>query len=147
MRIKPKLTKTIISFVCLSIFLLAVMYLPTTTFAWPPTTLDYVIFGIWLAMTIFFLFITIVYGYYEIQDEALMQRRFTKQIFYYYDEVVYIDEEWSRKNGTLLFIDKRGNKHYLIMDAKGILLEQMCKKCRHLLSEEQLSGKYPHVKL
>ena len=116
-------------------------------FTWPPETSDYIIFGSWVLLTCGYLLVTIKWGYYTITKESLVQRRFTKELYYFYKDVVFIDEEYSIKNKTLRFVMKNGDVRYLISDKKNILLEEMLKRCKNRLEKEDFSIKYPNVKL
>lgn len=147
MKIKPALKKTMIMFTILALLMLIIFYSSLGSFKWPPETFDYVLFGTWAILTASFLFVTIKYGYYTLEKKGLYQRRFTKVLFYEYDQVVFIDEKWSRKTNTLRFVMRNSDVRYLVADKKQVLIDEMIKRCKNTLSEEDFSIQYPQVKL
>lgn len=148
MRIFPNMKKTLIMFSVISLIILVLFYFYIDgSFTWPLPTKDYILFGGWLIITLVYLFITIRFGYYTLEKKALLQRRLTKEYMYEYNHIIYIDEEWSRKNKILLFVTDRGNTIYLIMDKKQVLLDEMLVRCKNLIDKETLLIKFPNIRL
>jgi len=148
MKIYPNMKKTLLIFLGFSILILFVFYATFGgSFTWPPKTSDYILFAGWFIITAVYFVITLRMGYYTLEKDALYQRRLTKEFCYPYKEIIYIDEEWSRKNKILFFVTDRGTSIYLIMDKKQVLLEEMLKRCPKLLNKEEVQIRFPNVKL
>ena len=71
----------------------------------------------------------------------------TKEYYFEYNDIIYIDEEWSRKNNILVFVTNRGHAIYLILDKKQVLLDEMLKRCPNLTTKEETKMRFPDVKI
>ena len=148
MKIYPSVKKTLIYFSVVAIILLFFLYLSLGhPFQFPFLTIDYIVFGAWLIMTTIFLIITIKCGYYIIDKKCIYQKRLTKTYCYQYNDIIYIDEKWSRKNKILFFVTNRGDSIYLVLDKNQILLDEVLKKCKNLKSKEEVRFQFPNLKL
>lgn len=147
MKIYPNMKKTLIYFSLLSIGLLFLFYLTFDgSFTWPLPSKDYIIFAGWLVITVIYFVITLRGGYYILEKSGLRQKQLNKDLMYEYKRIIYINDEWSRKNGMLLFVTDRGDAKYLILDKKQILLDEMLKRCSKLMTREEVSNKFPNLK-
>ena len=148
MKIYPDKKKSLLWLSLLSIVLLFLLYLTVDgRFIWPLPIIDYYLFAGWAIITIIYFVITIKSGYYVLEKKYLSQRKLTKEYVYEYSKIIYIDEEWSRKNKILLFITDRGHSIYLMLDKQQVLLDEMLKRCKNLIDRESVSIQFPNVKL
>ena len=148
MIIYPNMKKTLFYFFLISVLALFLFYLTIDgSFTFPFPTKDYIFFAGWLAITLVYFFITLKMSYYRLEKKGLYQKRMTKEYFYDYKEIIYIDEEWSRKNKILLFVTNRGHAIYLILDKKQTLLDEMLKRCPNLVSKDETKARFPNVKI
>jgi len=93
---------------------------------------DLLIVGIWLIFFIVFLLLLLKRNYYEFNKQELIHHRFTNDVSYLFDNIIYIDKEYSLKHKTLFFITKDNKKFYLAMDKDNKLLEVFLKNCKNL---------------
>ena len=85
--------------------------------------------------------------YYEINKRDITECRFGKKFTYFYSDIIYIDEEGSRKSKTLTFVTKYGHVKYLTFDKNGEIFKVALAKCHNLLSLEEIRGKFPGIKI
>ena len=93
------------------------------------------------------LFLSLKRNFYVIENKYLVVVRSFKNMYYYYNDVVYIDKAQSEKKRLLCFYTNKGHVRYLPFDRNGEIYKAMCKKCHNLLSEEEFKVRYPNVKL
>ena len=65
---------------------------------------------------------------------------------YYWKDILYIDEEWSRKHKMLLFYMADGKDRYLAFDKEGLIFEYALNYSR-LISQEEFLARFPKAKL
>lgn len=147
MKIRPNLTKTIISFVIVAVLLLVVLYSFTGKWKWPLEYTDIVLFFSWAVLTGVYLYITIRYGFYELTKDSLNQRRFRTTYIHFYKDILFIDEEWSRKNNMLMFVRHDKRKVYLMLDKKQVLLDELLLRCKDNMTKEEFVSRYPEIKI
>lgn len=149
MKLKPN--KLLLSKSFLVIFLVSsvVFFLATNSVLLKPKW-DFVqplIIAVFLAVSLMFYVFTLTGLDYTVEKKYLEVRRLRKHMFYYYSEIVYIEEEKSRKKKTITFVTNKGHVRYLPYDKEGILLDHLLANCHSLLSKEMLKVKYPSVRL
>ncbi len=93
------------------------------------------------------LVLSLVRNFYVIENKYLVQVRAFKEVYYHYNDVVYIDKEQSEKKRTLVFYTNKGHVRYLAFDRNGEIYQAMLKKCNNLLSKEEFNKRYPNVKM
>jgi len=93
------------------------------------------------------LVLSLVRNFYVIENKYLVQVRAFKEVYYHYNDVVYIDKEQSEKKRTLVFYTNKGHVRYLAFDRNGEIYQAMLKKCNNLLSKEEFKKRYPNVKM
>ena len=85
--------------------------------------------------------------YYEINKKDLTECKFGKKFVYFYSDIVYIDEEESKRTKTLCFVTKYGHVKYLTFDKEGKIFEAVMNKCNNLISLEEVRAKFPGIKI
>ena len=106
-----------------------------------------IVISIYVLMSILMLVLSIKRNFYVIENKYLVAVRSFKNMYYHYNDVVYIDKAQSEKKRILCFYTNKGHVRYLPFDAKGEIYKAMIKKCHNLLSDEEFKQKYPNVKL
>ena len=115
-------------------------------FTFPYDWRQYTIIGVWSALSITLIVLTIMTSYYEIQRKYVIVHKGTKKLIYYYSDVVYIAEELSERKKMITFYTKQGHIRYLAFDRKGILYKTMLSNCKNRLDKEEFERNYPKVK-
>lgn len=115
--------------------------------SWPPSTLQYVVIAIWLALSIFLTIVAIKMNYYTYNRYELVRHIFTKEYVIKYKDVLYIDVEWSKKHSSLLIFTSLGHERYLPFDKERKILDLMQERCTHLISKEEYLAKFPNAKI
>ena len=109
--------------------------------------LQFVLIGIFVFISILMLVLSLTRNYYVIERQYLVVVRATKEVHYFYNNVVYIDKTQTEKKRVLSFCTDKGVTRYLPFDKKGKIYNTFLLKCKNLLSEEEFKAKYPNVKL
>jgi hypothetical protein len=65
---------------------------------------------------------------------------------YYWKDILYVDEEWSKKHKMLLFYMADGKERFLAFDKEGLIFEYALNYGR-LLSYEEFRARFPKTKL
>ena len=116
---------------------------PVTQWTWHP----WAIIAVWTVISVFLIIAALVGTYYEVEKSYVIVHKGTKKLVYNYSDVVYIDEEQSRKRKMVCFYTRQGHCRYILFDKKGILFKVMLANCKKRLSEEEFKERYPQVKL
>ena len=106
-----------------------------------------IVISIYVLMSILMLVLSIKRNFYVIENKYIVAVRSFKNMYYHYNDVVYIDKAQSEKKRILCFYTNKGHVRYLPFDAKGEIYKAVIKKCHNLLSDEEFKQKYPNVKL
>ena len=85
--------------------------------------------------------------YYELNKQDITEAKFGKKFVYFYSDIIYIDEEQSKKSKTLCFVTNKGHVKYLTFDKEGKIFEAALSKCKSLISREELERKFPGIKI
>ena len=93
------------------------------------------------------LVLSLTRNFYVIESKYLVVVKGTKEMYYYYTDVVYIDKAQTEKRKVLCFATNKGHARYLPFDKEGKIYEAFKNKCHNLLSEEDFKIKYPNIKL
>ena len=84
--------------------------------------------------------------YYEINKKDLTEYRLGKKYTYFYNDIIYIDDDEALKHNTLCFVTKHGHVKYLSMDKDALIYKAMKNHCPNLMSKEEVKIKFPHIK-
>ena len=105
------------------------------------------IIALFVILSVFMLVLSLTRNFYVIESKYLVNVKGTKEMYYHYNDVVYIDKEQSEKRKVLCFYTNKGHARYLPFDQEGKIYDAMCKRCHNLLSEEEFRSQYPNAKL
>lgn len=109
--------------------------------------LQVLIILLYVGVSIIMLVFSLKRNFYVIENKYLVAVRGFKNMYYHYNDVVYIDKEQSEKKRVLCFYTNKGHVRYLPFDKNGEIYKTMLKRCHNLLDDEQFKAKYPNVKL
>jgi len=113
---------------------------------WPLDVSFYFYTPALLLSSVFFCYISITKTYYIIDKQKIQHFKMGKQYEYRWSEIIYIEQEWSKKHKMLLFYLEDGHSRYLAFDKKGVIWEYAMKYA-HLISNEEFRERFPKVKL
>ena len=105
----------------------------------------------WLIIMIYLticicLFVAVYFNhYYEVGSKEIIVKRLGKVLHYRFNDILYIDEEQSRKKKTVTFVTSRGDAVYLTYDKEGKLIDILLKECKNLITLEELKAKFPNI--
>ena len=105
------------------------------------------IIALFVIISVFMLVLSLTRNFYVIESKYLVVVKGTKEMYYYYTDVVYIDEAQAEKRRVLCFATNKGHARYLPFDKEGKIYEAFKNKCHNLLSEDDFKIKYPNIKL
>ena len=109
--------------------------------------LQIVLISIYVILSIIMFVLAWTRNFYVIESKFLVHVKGTKEMYYHYKDVVYIDKAQSEKKRVLTFYTNKGHARYLPFDKEGKIYQAMCNKCHDLLSDEEFRSQYPTVKL
>lgn len=113
---------------------------------WPLEVSFYVYTPVLAVASAFFCVFTIKSTYYVIDQKKLIHSKMGVEKEYYWKDIIYIDEEWSKKHKMLLFYMADGKDRYLAFDKEGLIYEYAITYAR-LISEEEFFARFPKTKL
>lgn len=156
-RIYPKKSKLLKLFSIYSIVLLLLIYgLFSSRFGWAyqdPSMIPSCIFQdviciiIWIVISIASYLIFTKQNYYVILKDGIVHHKRTKEVKYTYEEILYIDEEYTKKHETLLFYTSKGRPIYLVMDKDEKIFNSIKKHAKNLMTKQDYHNKFPNVSL
>ena len=109
--------------------------------------LQVLIILLYVGVSIIMLVLSLKRNFYVIESKYIVAVRGFKNMYYYFNDVVYIDKAQSEKKRVLCFYTNKGHTRYLPFDKNGEIYKTMLKKCHNLLDDEQFKKQYPNVKL
>ena len=105
------------------------------------------IIALFVIISGFMLVLSLTRNFYVIESKYLVVVKGTKEMYYYYTDVVYIDKEQTEKRRVLCFVTNKGHARYLPFDKEGMIYTTFQNKCHNLLDLEEFKAKYPNIKL
>ena len=99
-----------------------------------------------LIATAVFCYISLTQTYYEINGPVFIHSKMGRITEYTFNNIIYIDEEFSTSKRMFRFFTKDGKEHVLMFDKEGVLYQTALEKCP-LISEEEFRRRFPNVKM
>ena len=96
--------------------------------------------------SIIFCYLSLTQTYYEIKGATFIHSKMGRVVEYSFNNIIYIDEEFSVKKKMMRFFTKDGQEHLLVFDKNGVLYETALKKCP-LIDEEDFKRRFPNKKM
>lgn len=113
---------------------------------WPLDNSFYYYTPALLIATGIFCYISLTQTYYEISGAVFTHSKMGKVVEYTFNNIIYIDQEFSEAKKMMKFYTKDGREHLLLFDKKGILYNSALEKCP-LISKEEFERRYPNIKM
>lgn len=113
---------------------------------WPLETSFYIYTPVLFGTSVLFCVLTIRATWYMVDTKKLTHSKMGQIKEYYWKDILFINEEWSKKHKMLLFYMADGKERFLAFDKEGLIFEYAL-KYGGLLSEEQFLRRFPNVKL
>lgn len=149
MKLEISIFRTTITFIITAIVAGAIMFgcCYQIFLTWPWDFVPYLLISLYLIGGIILYVCTIKFNYYILNKKYVTVRKYKKELVYYFSDIIYIDEEKSKKQKIIHFFTNKGHIRYLTFDKKGILYQAMLEKCSNRLTKEEFIEKFPNVKL
>lgn len=148
-RLRPNHILTYLTFTILFICLVVLLWTIFGSKWWDPSTVDLVKEAIYIPSAFVVigvgLLIYVLKIYYVIEKEQIV-RHGTKILIYRFNNIVYLDEKYSKKHVELKFYSNSGYWVYLT-DTRNHDLYKVIKERSPLLSLEKFKAKFPKVKV
>ena len=106
-----------------------------------------VIIALFVFISIFMLVLSLVRNFYVVEPKYLVVVKGTRVMNYDYSDVVYIDEETSKRKKTVTFCTNKGHVRYLPFDKEGKIYDVMVSKCKNRLELDEFRRRYPNAKI
>lgn len=113
---------------------------------WPLDNSFYYYTPLLFVATGIFCFISITQTYYTIDGATFSHSKMGKVVEYTFNNIIYIDEEFSERKKMMRFFTRDGREHLLIFDKNRVLYHTALEKCP-LISREDFIRRYPNVKM
>ena len=113
---------------------------------WPLDKSFFYYTPILLVATAIFCYISLTQTYYEINGAVFTHSKMGKVVEYTFNNIIYIDQEFSEKKKMMRFFTKDGKEHLLIFDKNAELYKTALKKCP-LISLEEFQRRFPNKKM
>ena len=113
---------------------------------WPLDNSFYYYTPLLFVATAIFCGISITQTYYTIDGATFSHSKMGKVVEYTFNNIIYIDEEFSERKKMMRFFTRDGREHLLIFDKNRVLYKTALKKCP-LISREDFIRRYPNVKM
>ena len=99
-----------------------------------------------LAASIIFGFISYSQTFYQIEGATFIHSKMGKVVEYTFNNIIYIDQEFSEKKKMMRFFTKEGKEHLLIFDKNAEIYRIALEKCP-LISEDEFLRRFPKTKM
>ena len=149
MKVTVDIRRTIVIFLIMDLIFAALLFLScfnlfifTKWGVW-----QILIIVLFVVVSITMLVLSLKRNFYVIENKYLVAVRGFKEMYYYYNDVVYIDKEQSERRRILCFYTNKGHTRYLPFDRHGEIYKTMLKRCHNLLDQETFERNYPNVKI
>ncbi len=114
---------------------------------WWPLNISFFFYTpVLLGVTILFCVLSITQTFYIVEKSRIVHVKMGKAYEYYFNNIVYIDEEYSKKHKMLLFYTKDGKEYMLAFDKNAVIFEKCLERC-NLISREEFIARYKQPKL
>lgn len=110
--------------------------------------------GIWiyiytpvlLVLAVVFCVLSITKTYYEIDGLKISHYKMGHCDEYMFSNIIYIEEEWSKKHKMLSFYLKDGRNRTLAFDKEGLIFKYAMEKS-NLISKEEFKARFPKARI
>lgn len=102
---------------------------------------------VWIVLSVISYFLLTKQNYYVILKDGIIHHKWTKEVKYSFQDILYVDEEYTEKHETLLFYTSKGHPIYLVLDKDEKILKAVLAKSKNLISKQEYHNKFPNVTL
>lgn len=113
---------------------------------WPLDRSFYFYTPLLFAATVVFCIISITSTFYEIRGAVFAHVKMGKVTEYTFNNIIYVDEDFSLSKKMLRFYTKDGTEHLLVFDKKGVLYQTILEKSP-LITKEEFKRRFPNIKM
>lgn len=99
---------------------------------------------LFIAFAIYFI-LDRLFHYYKIEKKKFTIKKIFSQEIIYFNDIIYINEKKMNK-GIIVIYDKTGKRHNIVLDKKKQLPIEIRKRCKNLISKDELLKLYPNIK-
>lgn len=139
--------KTLGIFAVVALVIAIIFYFTLGSLSWPPSWQDYVILGTWVLLTTIYGILSMFANYYTYNKRELVRHLFKKEYVLPFDEILYIDEEWSVKHNTILVYTSRGHERFLPHDKEHKLYKLIIERADKRISRDEYIRRFPKTKV
>lgn len=145
MKLKPSRLRLTLYFILSSLILLVVLVgMCFTIFFFQPFGYkQIIIIAAWLILSIVWLFALNKNYFYVVEEKYLSVFKFNKESVYMFDEIIYIDYDYSSTHSNILFVTKLGHPRYIVHDQNKQLLDMLVNKCSKTRDRESVVRQFP----
>lgn len=146
--IRPSPLKGIIIFNLVTLFLCFGIYIGIDLLKFDPTNPAlYIIIVIWLAILVVTTIYFTKFNYYIINADGFTQVKFNQKTNFYYRNILFIDEIWTRKHKKIYLLTNEGIEKFFALDKEQVLLDLLLTNCKNVISTEEVFFRFPQVKI
>ena len=98
-----------------------------------------------IVISTLFCVLSITQTYYEIEKDKIIHHKMGKVTEIKFKEILYVDEEWSKRHKMVLMYLIDGRDHYLAFDKDGIIYNTVLEKA-NLMTWEEYKIRFPNAK-
>ena len=106
-----------------------------------------ILISVYTLIMLLLLFLAYKRYFYVIEKKYVCVVKIFKEVYYNYNEIIYIDFEYSEKKKTLEFVTNKGHLFFLDFDKEGKIYDAFKKNCKNLVSKEDVYHRFPSIKL
>lgn len=141
--------RTIILFVIVDILFALALFLSALDLFFEPkwNAMQFGIIALFVIISVLMLVLSLTRNFYVIESKFLVVVKGRKEMYYYFNDIIYIDHELTKKKKTLTFVTNKGHVRYLPFDKDGKIYVACLDKCNNLVNEEELLRKFPRIKI
>lgn len=145
-KLKINSKRIILLFSCVCLLIILLIYFSTQEKFWPLEQEFYIYAPLLVIITFIFCYLSVTKTYYEVDKHKITHHKMSKVFEYYYKDIIYIDENWSKKHKMLLFYDRNGKAKYLAFDKDQVIYDYAI-NYSPLITKEEFITRFPKIKL
>lgn len=149
MKLSVDKKRTIITFIIVDIIFALLLFVSALDlFLDPNWSLgQFGIIGLFVVVSVLMLVLSLTRNFYVIEPKFLVVVKGRKELYYYYNDIIFIDHERTKRKKVLTFVTNQGHVRYLPFDHDGKIYEACLEKCHNLVDEQELLRRFPTIKI
>ncbi len=105
------------------------------------------VIALFVVISVLMLVLSLTRNFYVIEPKFLVVVKGRKELYYYYNDIIFIDHERTKRKKILTFVTSKGHVRYLPFDRDGKIYEACLDKCNNLVDEEELLRRFPKISI